>query len=249
MKRLASAAIFIGIWYFISYFTGLPYPHTVAYTFLWLLFHPEPVLGKTLIQHAEASLWRVLTASFLAFVVAIPLGVIAGWKESVRELFMPIFEILRPIPPLAWIPLAYILFAAFPNPIQISQLFIVFIGAFFPCLVSVFDSARNTPSELIEMAKAFGADDKLILKSIVLPNSLQGISTGIRVGLGVGWMCIIAAEMVATSGVGLGYFIMVMYEVGGRVAYILAGIAMIGIIGYAMNFILLKLEGRLMPWR
>ena len=99
------------------------------------------------------------------------------------------------------------------------------------------------------MAKVFGADSLKILRSIVLPYSLQGIVTGVRVGLGVGWMSIIAAEMIATSGEGLGYFILVMYTVGGRVTEIIAGIAMIGIIGYVMNFALLKFEEVLMPWR
>jgi len=86
----------------------------------------------------------------------------------------------------------------------------VFIGAFFPCVISVFDYARNTPEELLEMAKVFGAKDGQILKDIVIPYSLQGILTGVRIGLGVGWMSIIAAEMIATSGEGLGYFILVI---------------------------------------
>ncbi len=99
------------------------------------------------------------------------------------------------------------------------------------------------------MAKAFNADNKKILSSIVLPYSLQGIITGIRIGLGVGWMSIIAAEMLATSGAGLGYFIMVMYEVGGRIAEIISGMVLIGIIGYSMNWLLLKVEKMVIPWR
>ncbi len=241
--------IFLVSWYLLAFITQLPFPHIVAEKFVELLLKPEPVLGKTLLQHAAASLLRVLLASTAAFAVAIPLGIVAGWNEKLSRVVMPIIDILRPIPPLAWIPLAYIIFASLPNTVEVSQLFIVFVGAFFPCIIAVFDSARNTPKELIEMARAFGASDGLILRSVVLPHSLQGISTGIRVGLGVGWMSIIAAEMIATSGEGLGYFIMVMYEVGGRVAEIVAGIAMIGIIGYAMNFLLLKLEEVIMPWR
>lgn len=247
--KLKSAAVAVFIWYAISAFTDLPYPHEVAEKFFYLLFNSEPILGKTLLDHARASLLRVIFASSLAFCVAVPFGIIAGWSERVREIFMPAIEALRPIPPLAWIPLSYILFAPFPDTVQISQVFIVFIGAFFPCVISVFDYARNTPEELLEMAKVFGAKDGQILKDIVIPYSLQGILTGVRIGLGVGWMSIIAAEMIATSGEGLGYFILVMYNVGGRTAEIVSGMAMIGIIGYLMNFILVKSERMVIPWR
>lgn len=247
--KLKAAAIFILAWYVIAAFTALPQLHVVAEKFFYLLLNPEPVLGKTLLEHAWASLLRVMAASSIAFAIAIPIGILAGWSDTVREMIMPAIEVLRPIPPLAWIPLAYILFAPFPNTIQFSQLFIVFIGAFFPCLISVFDYARNVPAEFLEMAKVFRADDSLILREIIVPYSLQGILTGIRIGLGVGWMSIIATEMIATSGEGLGYFIMTMYQVGGRVAEIVAGMAMIGVIGYLMNSLLLRVEKLVMPWR
>jgi NitT/TauT family transport system permease protein len=249
LKSVVSIIVSLSLWYLLAKIVSLPYPHEVVERFLSLLFLPEPVLGKTLIQHALASLFRVLTASLIAFLMAIPVGILSGWNDKVRDLLIPIIEVLRPIPPLAWIPLAYIIFAPLPNPVQISQLFIVFVGAFFPCIITVFDTARNTPEELVEMARAFGADDWKILKSIVIPHSMQGIMTGVRVGLGVGWMSIIAAEMLATSGAGLGYFILVMYQVGGRAAEIVSGIAMIGFIGYTLNSLLLRLERVIMPWR
>ena len=249
--RVFAICTFVFFWYFLvfSKFIELPYPHEVLFVFLRLLFHPEPVLGKTLVEHAIASIFRVLVASFVAFAIAVPMGIAMGWFEKFNAFTSTIVEILRPIPPLAWIPLAYILFSKLSNPVQTAQLFIVFIGAFFPCLISVVDAAKNTPSELIEMAKAFNADNRKILSSIVLPYSLQGIITGVRIGLGVGWMSIIAAEMLATSGAGLGYFIMVMYEVGGRIAEIISGMTLIGIVGYAMNWLLLKIEKLVMPWR
>ncbi len=246
--RLASLLIFLAAWTLVASVTDLSYPHEVAVKFAELLVKPEPVLGKTLLQHAAASLARVLVASAAAFSIAIPLGVLAGWSGKVRDVAIPIVELLRPIPPLAWIPIAYVLFTSLPHPVTFVQLFIVFVGAFFPCVVAVFDAARSTPEELIEMARVFGANDRLILKSVVIPHSLGGILTGVRVGLGVGWMSIIAAEMVASSGEGLGYFILVMYEVGGRVAEIMAGIGMIGLIGFAMNELILRIE-RMIPWR
>ncbi|AAB90597.1 ABC transporter permease [Archaeoglobus fulgidus] len=247
--RLKGAFVLIFSWYLISALTDLPHPHEVAEVFFTLLVNPEPVLGKTLVQHAVASLFRVLAASFLAFSIAVPLGIISGWNRTLMEFIAPAVEALRPIPPLAWIPLAYIIFAPLPNTVEVSQIFIVFVGAFFPCFISVFDYARNVPEELLEMAEVFKAPERLIITDIVVPHSLQGIMSGVRIGLGVGWMSIIAAEMIATSGEGLGYFIMVMYNVGGRTAEIVAGMAMIGIIGYMMNWLLLRAERWVMPWR
>jgi len=247
--RQKGAILLIFLWYLVSAFTELPHPHEVAETFFILLFNSEPVLGKTLIQHAAASLLRVLAASLLAFSIAIPLGIVTALNRTFMEIVTPLVEALRPIPPLAWIPLAYVIFAPLPNTVQISQIFIVFVGAFFPCFVSVFDYSRNVPEELLEMARVFKAPERLILRDIVLPHSLQGIMSGVRIGLGVGWMSIIAAEMIATSREGLGYFILVMYEVGGRTAEIVAGMAMIGIVGYFMNWMLLKAERLVMPWR
>ncbi len=228
---------------------SLPLPHEVGEKLLDLLISPEPVLGKNLIQHSFASLVRVIAGSSIAFVLAVPLGIIIGWNLRLDAYFSTMVEVFRPIPPLAWIPLAYIIFAGFANPVQLAQIFIVFLGAFFPCLLSTREFARATDRNLVEMAYAFGANDSEVLRKIVIPSSLPGILTGIRIGLGIGWMTIVAAEMLATSGSGLGYFIMVMYEVGGRVAEIISGMIMIGLIGYLMNEIVMLAEKRLLRWR
>ena len=245
--RIFSAALFVSVWYFLAFLEILPPPHIVALTFFELTFFGEPVLGKTLIQHAVSSLLRVLAGASIAFLISIPLGLLT-WFSRIHSVFHPIVEVLRPIPPLAWIPLSYILFASFPNPTVFAQVFIVAVGAFFPSFVTISDYVRNTPHEFVELAKVFGAGNYDLLIKVVLPYSLPGIITGVRVGLGVGWMSIIAAEMIATSGSGLGYFIMVMYEVGGRVPEIISGMAMIGLVGYVMNASLLKIERRF-PWR
>jgi NitT/TauT family transport system permease protein len=221
----------------------------VAERFLILLLTPEPVLGKNLLQHSISSLIRVVSGSTVAFIIAVPLGILMGWRASIDTFLSTVVEVFRPIPPLAWIPLAYILFAGFTNPVQLAQIFLVFLGAFFPCLLSTREFARATDRNLIEMARAFGAGDASILREIVIPSSIPGILSGIRIGLGIGWMTIVAAEMLATSGSGVGYFVMVMYEVGGRLEEIISGMAMIGLIGYLMNEIVLIAERRLLRWR
>jgi NitT/TauT family transport system permease protein len=239
----------IVVWYLSSFIIFLPAPHSVALKFALLLFNAEPVLGKSLLEHSISSIIRVLSGCLIAFLIAIPLGIISGWSEKLDDFFSAIIEVFRPVPPLAWIPLAYIIFAGFYSPVQIAQVFIVFIGAFFPCLLSVREFAKSVDRGLIEMAKAFGADDEDILEKVIVPSSLPGILSGVRIGLGVGWMTIVAAEMLASSGTGLGYFIMVMYEVGGRTEEIITGIIAIGIIGYLMNEIVLRVEKKLLRWR
>jgi len=249
--RLVSIFTVIAVWYcaVLAGILTLPFPHQVGERFLTLLVKTEPVLGKNLLQHSFSSLIRVASGSAIAFVLAIPLGILMGWKLSVDTYFSTMVEIFRPIPPLAWIPLAYILFASFSSPVQVAQVFIVFLGAFFPCLLSTREFARATDRKLVEMAKAFGAKDISILREIVIPSSLPGILTGVRIGLGVGWMTIVAAEMLASSGSGLGYFIMVMYDVGGRIEEIISGMVMIGLIGYLMNELVIMVEKRMLRWR
>ena len=249
--RVFSILTIILLWYLavLAGILALPYPHEVAERFLILLVKPEPVLGKSLIQHSLSSLIRVASGSAIAFILAIPLGILMGWKLSIDTYFSTMIEVFRPIPPLAWIPLAYILFASFSNPVQLAQIFIVFLGAFFPCLLSTREFARATDKNLVEMAKAFGASDASVLKEIVIPSSMPGILSGIRIGLGIGWMTIVAAEMLASSGSGLGYFIMVMYDVGGRIEEIISGMAMIGLIGYLMNETVIFAEKRMLKWR
>ncbi|AGK60387.1 ABC-type nitrate/sulfonate/bicarbonate transport system, permease component [Archaeoglobus sulfaticallidus PM70-1] len=249
-NRIAAFLTFIFLWYLIV-IAGVmvPYPHSVLKKFIFLLIYPEPVLGKNLIEHSAFSLMRVIAGSSIAFMIAIPLGIVMGWNRGIDEFLSTFTEIFRPIPPLAWIPLSYILFASFSNPVQTAQIFIVFVGAFFPCLLSVREFARSTDRNLIEMAKAFNASDSEILKKIVIPSSIPGMLSGIRIGLGVGWMTIVAAEMLATSGSGLGYFIMVMYEVGGRTEEILSGMLAIGIIGYLMSTLVVRVESKLLRWR
>jgi NitT/TauT family transport system permease protein len=249
MIRILAILTLILLWHFVALSGELPSPQEVTGKFCSILLTPEPVLGKNLLQHSLSSLLRVLSGSFIAFILAIPLGIVMGWKMSLDRYFSTMIEVFRPIPPLAWIPLAYILFSTFSNTVQLAQIFIVFLGAFFPCLLSTREFARAADKNLIEMAIAFGAKDSYILKEIVIPSSIPGILSGIRIGLGVGWMTIVAAEMLATSGSGLGYFIMVMYEVGGRMEEIISGIAMIGLIGYLMNEAVVVTERKLLRWR
>ncbi|HUL61700.1 MAG TPA: ABC transporter permease, partial [Methanocella sp.] len=145
-----------------------------------------------LFEDAGWSLLRVLLGFLVAAVVAIPVGVTMGWSRMASYVVDPVIEILRPIPPIAWIGLAILWFGLGIN----SAIFLVFIGAFFPILLNTISGVRNVDRKLIEVACTFGARDYDVLKKVVIPAALPTIYTGMRVGMGIGWMCVVAAEMI-----------------------------------------------------
>jgi NitT/TauT family transport system permease protein len=227
---------------------SIPTPIETFQTFLRLIFEGESVLGKTLQKHALASLTRVLESALIAFVIGIPMGIAIGWYRRFDYFASTLIEIFRPIPPLAWIPLTYVLFSAYGNTVMFAQIFIVALGVFFPTVLNIVTGVKSVDPILIDVAKALGANERQILTKVVFPAIVPSMITGMRVGLGVGWASIVAAELVGGSGTGLGYFIMAMYEVGGRLPEIISGIIMIGIIGFIMSEGILYLQRRLLRW-
>ncbi len=228
-------------------FTGLPYLPTPieAFRAFLLSFVERDLWGHTIIDHCIASLERVGLGFAIAFVTAVPLGLIMGWFRSVRVAAYPIVEVLRYIPPIAWIPFSILLFRV----TLFSSAFIVWIGAFFPILLNTIASTRNIGRAQLEVAVLMGAGRKDLMFKIVVPAALPGIITGVRVGLGVGWMCVIAAEFVGVpEGLGLGYYVWTMAAIG-RYAEMVAGMLMIGIIGLLMNYAILFVERRILRWR
>ena len=162
----------------------LPPPSTVLVTMISMLGNGE------IFMHAGYSLMRVLLGFVVAAVVAIPLGIAMGWVREISYIMDPIMEVLRPIPPIAWIGLALLWFGLGLN----SAVFLVFIGAFFPILLNTVSGVRSVDKKLIEVAYTFGARDLEVLRKVVIPASLPTIFTGMRVGMGIGWMCVVAAR-------------------------------------------------------
>lgn len=226
----------------------IPTPVETFQTFVSLIFNGESVLGKTLQEHALASLTRVLESALIAFIIGIPTGIAIGWYRRFDYFASSLIEIFRPIPPLAWIPLAYVLFSAYGHTVLLAQIFIVALGVFFPTVLNIVTGVKSVDPILIDVAKALGANERQILTKVIFPAIVPSMITGMRVGLGVGWASIVAAELVGGSGTGLGYFIMSMYEVGGRLPEIISGIIMIGIIGFIMSEGILYLQKRLLKW-
>lgn len=240
-QRIFIVCVFIIVWQSIAFIISsrfLPGPISVGKTFLELLLSGE------LMQHAAISLARVIAGFFSAIILGVPLGILMGWSRKIENISI-IVEIIRPIPPLAWIPLALLWFGIGFQ----SKVFIIFIGAFFPVLSNAFLGVRETQPYLIEAGKVLGATDRQILQKIVIPNSFPSILEGLRIGLGIAWMCLVAAELTGLRiPLGLGYMIMEARDLG-RADIVMAGMIAIGIIGYIMNFSLKKAETQIVRWK
>jgi NitT/TauT family transport system permease protein len=248
--EIAAIAVFLLIWQLVATMQLLALP-TVAVTFAaleTLLIHGEPVMGRTLFQHASASVARVLDSSLIAFGAAIPLGIAIGWYRRFEYFANTLIEVFRPIPPLAWIPLAYVLFMAYGNTVLLAQLFIVALAVFFPTAVTIIAGVKAVDPILIDAARMLGANERQLITKVVFAAIIPAVFTGVRIGLGVGWAAIVAAELIGGSGTGLGYFIMTMYNVGGRMPEIISGIIVIGVIGFFMNEAILFIQRRVAGW-
>ena len=263
--RIASLVAFLGLWELLGMLVEeLPTPLETAETFIQLITVGEPILGRTLQEHTLASIMVVLKGSLMGFALAIPLGVLIGWSRTAEELLQQITELFRPIPPLAWIPLGFVLFRALKEAgwfgalmsvlgtsmtvTSMVQVFVVFVGAFFPLLLNTVQGVKSVERIHIEVARVMGATDWHIIRKVVLPSAVPSIITGARIGLGVGWMCVVAAEMIGGSASGVGLFIWDMYSIGGSSASIVCGMMAIGFVGYLMNEGILAFERRIIKW-
>lgn len=177
-------------------------------------------------------------------ILAIPLGILMGWSGILRRLVTPFVEILRPIPPLAWIPIAILWLGIGIK----SAAFIIFLGAFFPILLNTISGVLSLDVRLFELAMVHGARSRDVLLKICTPGSLPFVFTGMRIGVGVAWMTLVAAEFTGVkSGYGLGYLIMIARDIQ-RPDAIVAGMIAIGLVGYLIDLVLRKTQRKLLLW-
>ena len=201
--------------------------------------------GSALLGHCAASLRRVFGGVGAALIVAIPLGLLMGRSARLRSLFNPFVELTRPIPPLAWVPLAILWFGIG----DMSAVFIIFLGAFFPILLNTVAGVLSIERGLVESAVILGASKRDLFLKVLAPGATPSIITGVRVAVGVGWMTLVAAEFTGVrSGFGLGYMIMTARDIQ-RADQIVAGMLVIGMIGYSMDALIRLGERRLLRWR
>jgi ABC-type nitrate/sulfonate/bicarbonate transport system permease component len=213
----------------------MPAPTSIAVTAAGMIASGE------LIFHLMASLKREAVA-FLLSATAIPLGIAMGWWRVVYNQVSPIMEILRPIPPLAWIPLSILWFGIGDEQNE----FIIFLGIFFPILVNTIVGVKNIEPNLVRAARSLGAPEYKVLARVVFKGALPQIITGIRIGLGVGWMALVAAELVGANS-GLGFVINDARSML-RTDIIVVGMLTIGLVGLLIDSAIRILSRRLLPW-
>ena len=219
----------------------VPTPYATLMRFLDICIHP---ISKAILPvHLLVSLRRVLIAFFFAIILGIGMGVGLGWSKTFRALIDPVFEILRPIHPIAWITLV-ILWCGIQ---ELPKVVIVFIGSFVPIVLNTYAGIREIDPLLMNAGLILGANRKQLLTEITLPATTPAILAGIRTALSSGWMCVVAAEMiVAKQGVG---FLIVRGQESGDTAMIVACMLVIGFMSMLLSTILGKLEGVLCPWQ
>jgi len=208
------------------------------------------------------SLFRVFCGFFLAVIVGVPLGIAMGYSRRFYAVVNPFVEMFRPLCPIAWIPFAMAVFGLHSvinvfgirysdtilDTVQLAQLFIIFYGGFFPVLLNTVHSVKSVKKLWIESARSLGATRGQILVKIIAPASLPAVLTGIRIGLGVSWMVIIAAEMFPGPDLGIGYVLMYAADQG-EMAIVVACMFVIGLIGLVINNGLQSIAGRISGWQ
>ncbi len=234
-------AVFLAIWTFAAYRLNnsvlLPTPLAV------LEAARELISDGSLASDVRASIIRVIAGFAIAAGIAVPLALILAYSQILRGIVMPLIALLRPIPPIAWIPLA-ILWMGLGDP---PSYFITAIAAFFPIFLNAFVGGTSLQQEHVNAARSLGAGPRRLLLSVMLPSALPMIATGLRIGLGQAWMAVVTAELIAAQS-GLGYMIQIS-RLDLETARVLVGMTVIGLLGAVMIGSLGVIERRLIvPW-
>lgn len=237
---VASLVAFFGIWQLLVELEivsnrVLASPSQVAVTFAYKLTSAG-IDGATLGEHFIASFLLALTGFVLAASIGVMLGLTMGWFKKFDTIINPFFEILRPIPPIAWIPLSILWFGV-KLP---AKAFIIFLSAFVPSVINSYTGIKQTKPVLIQAARTFGASNVQIFFKVGIPSALTMVFTGLKVSLGASWMALVAAELLAST-VGLGYMIQMARNFG-RPDIIIVGMLTIGATGALLAIGLDKLE-------
>lgn len=231
--------LFLGIWSGLSQ-SGivpkqfLPTPFEVASKFLHLL--SSPFAGGTLQQHLWSSVLRFSYGFLLGAVIGIPLGLMMGWYRLLDEIVSPVFDALRFIAPIAWVPFAALWFGTGIG----GPILIIFAGAFPPCLINAYRGARFVNRSLIEAAQMLGTSNSRIILEVLLPVSTASIVAGLRISAGLGWQSLIGAELiVASTGVG---FMMVQAQLNISTSIVMSAMLAIGLVGFCIDIVLRVVE-------
>lgn len=197
----------------------------------------ELIQRGLLVKYIVASLFRVTWGFTLAVLIGVPFGLMLGWYGRAFEAFNPMIQVFRPISPIAWIPLAILWFGV----TDAAPVFLIFLASVFPITVSSIAAVQNMQPVYLRAAQNFGLSRGELFRQVILRASLPQIITGIRIALGVAWLVVVAAEMIAVNS-GLGYLIIDARNAGKRYDLVVAGMVMIGLIGLVLDLLVRQLE-------
>lgn len=225
---ILSLIVFVLLWWDISLLVGtaaIPTPWKTWDALVDLFTYGDLVSGYTMWDHIWVSLKRFLLGLLISLLVAVPIGLLLGYSPTLKEFSTPALELLRPIAPIAWAPIFLFAIGYTWGPIMV-----VFVGIFFPLLTNTIFGVQKIDSHLVDAAKTLGASKLQVFYKIMFPCAVPYVMNGIRIGSGIGWMCIVASELYAASGGGIGYFVGLQASLGFW-PNVYAGIIIIAILG------------------
>ena len=247
---LLGFAMFLLFWYLAVEVWKLPrfreMPGLTAVVREWLSPNPEyglSIYTPEYYQHIWVSTRRVAIAFTLATALGVPLGLFLGWSRSFREYVFPVFETLRPIPILAWVPLAILMFSGSETPV----IFLTFLASFFATALNTMLGVESIDESYSRAAMCLGASRWQVFRHVIVPGAMPYIFTGLQISVGVAWFSLVAAEMVSGQ-YGLGYVINTSYTMV-RYPTIIIGMATLGVVGYATSALVRVVGDRMMQWR
>lgn len=247
---LIGFALVLGFWYFAVEVWKLPrfreMPGITSVVKEWL--SPSPTYGLSLYteeyyQHIAMSVWRVAQAFFLATVLGVGFGLLLGWSRKFKEYMFPVFEMLRPIPILAWVPLAIVMFITTESAI----VYLAFLASFFATALNTMLGVESIDESYLRAANCLGANRWQTFRHVIIPGALPFIFTGLQISIGVSWFSLVAAEMVSGQ-YGLGYVINTSYVMV-RYPTIVIGMVTLGMVGYVTSALVRIAGDYLMEWR
>ncbi|BBS54208.1 TPA: taurine ABC transporter permease TauC [Klebsiella pneumoniae] len=243
---VATLAVLLAVWWAVAALQlisplFLPPPGQVLQKLITIT-GPQGFMDATLWQHLAASLTRIVIALLAAVLIGVPVGIAMGLNSTVRGILDPLIELYRPVPPLAYLPLMVIWFGIG----ETSKILLIYLAIFAPVAMSALAGVKSAQQVRIRAARSLGASRAQVLWLVILPGALPEILTGLRIGLGVGWSTLVAAELIAATR-GLGFMVQ---SAGEFLAtdVVLAGIAVIAIIAFLLELGLRALQRRLTPW-
>ena len=239
-----SIACFLIIWQLVVSFTrvGLVMVGPIEVIKSFCSAFVSPIGRNTIQSHIVWSMTRVMIGFFMGSILGIVLGICMGWNKNVESFFRPLFELIRPITPIAWIPLSIVWFGTGES----SKYFIIFLGAFANVTMNAYAGVKAVDEELMGCAKMLGCNNRQVFTKIVLPSCVPQIFAGLQIAIGSSWATVVAAEMVKSSqGVG---WIIIKGQDSNSTTQIMVGILAVGIVGFLLAVIMRAIESKLCAW-